>query len=51
MRSVLIGLLTVCGLAAFVAPALACPYHDQSAQSGQTEQTAQAQTPSDAGSN
>jgi len=50
MRSMLIGLLTVCGLAALVAPAFACEFH-QSAQGAQTEQTAQSQTPSTADSN
>ena len=50
MRSMLFGLLTLCGLAAFAASAFACEFN-KSAQASQTEQTAQAQTPSTAGSN
>ena len=52
MRSKLIAFLVGCGLAAFVAPALACDYHNMSAHNDQSsEQTAQTQTPSDTGSN
>ena len=52
MRSKLIGLLIGCGLAAIVAPALACEY-DTTAQNSQStsQQTAQSQPASDAGSN
>jgi hypothetical protein len=52
MRSTLIGILIGCGLAAFVAPALACSFND-SAQNSQTstEQTAQSQPPAETGSN
>ena len=52
MRSKLIGLLIGCGLAAIVAPALACDY-GTTAQSSQStsQQTAQSQPVSGAGSN
>ena len=50
MRSVLFGLLALCGLAAFTTSAFACEYN-KSAQTSQTQQTAQAQTPAAAGSN
>ena len=52
MRSILLGLLIGLGLAAFVAPALACDY-GTTAQSSQStsQQTAQSQPASDAGSN
>lgn len=52
MRSKLIGLLIGCGLAAIVAPALACDY-GTSAQNSQStsQQTAQSQPDSDKGSN
>ncbi len=53
MRSKLIGLLIGLGLAAVVAPALACNYHTTSASNdGATaQQTAAAQPAADAGSN
>ena len=47
MRSMLFGLLALCGLAAFATSASACEY-GKSAQASQTQQTAQAQTPSTA---
>ncbi len=52
MRSKLIGLLIGCGLAAIVAPALACDF-GRSAQNSQStsQQTAQSQPASDSGSN
>jgi len=51
MRSMLFGLLAICGLAAFATSALSCEYN-KSAQASQTEQTAQAQASSTAaGSN
>ncbi len=52
MRSKLIGLLIACGLAAIVAPALACDF-GTSAQNSQStsQQTAQSQPVSDNGSN
>ncbi len=52
MRSKLIGLLIGLGLAAIVAPALACQY-GTTAQNGQStsQQTAQSQPASDTGSN
>ncbi|HTR12994.1 MAG TPA: hypothetical protein VMI72_07000 [Roseiarcus sp.] len=50
MRSKLIALLAGWGLAAIVAPALACDYHNTTAHSDQSsQQTAQAAP--DAGSN
>ena len=52
MRSKLIGLLIGLGLAAFVAPALACDYGTTAQNSQSTsQQTAQSQPASDAGSN
>jgi hypothetical protein len=52
MRSKLIGLLIGCGLAAIIAPALACDY-GKTAQSSQSssQQTAQTQSAADTGSN
>ncbi len=52
MRSKLIGLLVGLGLAAAVAPALACNFHTTSASNdgAATQQTADAQ-PADSGSN
>ncbi|MGD0184330.1 MAG: hypothetical protein ABSC25_03670 [Roseiarcus sp.] len=47
MRSRLFGLVLGCGLvAALIAPALACPYHNT--VSNDQQQTAQAQPPADA---
>jgi hypothetical protein len=52
MRSMLIGLLVGCGLAAIVAPALACNYGTSASNDKTTSQeTAQSQTPADVGSN
>ncbi len=51
MRSKLIGLLIGCGLAAIVAPALACNYGTTASNQSTTQQTAQSQPASDAGSN
>lgn len=51
MRSKLIGLLIGCGLAAIVAPALACPYNQTASNQSTSQQTAQNQPASDAGSN
>ena len=52
MRSKLIALLIGCGLAAIVAPALACEFNNQTASSQSTQQqTAQSQPVSDTGSN
>jgi hypothetical protein len=52
MRSKLIGLLIGCGLAAIVAPALACDYHTSAQNSQSTsQQTAETQPASDSGSN
>jgi hypothetical protein len=52
MRSKLIGLLIGCGLAAIVAPAFACDYGNTAQNSQSTsQQTAQSQPASDAGSN
>jgi hypothetical protein len=52
MRSMLIGLLVGCGLAAIVAPALACDFGTSASNNKATsQQTAQSQTPADAGSN
>jgi hypothetical protein len=52
MRSILVGLLIACGLAAFVAPALACDYGKTARNSQSTsQQTAETQTASDTGSN
>jgi hypothetical protein len=52
MRSKLIALLIGCSLAAIVGPALACMYGDQTASNQSTsQQTAQSQPSSDAGSN
>lgn len=50
MRSKLIGLLIGLGLAAIVAPALACPY-GTNASNTSTQQTAENQTPAQTGSN
>jgi hypothetical protein len=53
MRKKLIGFLIGCGLAAVIAPALACDYGSTSAQNTQStsQQTAQGQPASDNGSN
>jgi hypothetical protein len=52
MRSKLIGLLIGLGLAAVIAPALACDFHSTSASNGATaQQTADAQPAANAGSN
>ena len=53
MRSKLIGLLIGLGLAAVVAPALACDYHTHSASSdgATTQQTAETQPAAEVGSN
>jgi hypothetical protein len=52
MRRKLLGLLIGCGLAAVVAPALACDYGTSAQNSRSTsQQTAQSQPASDAGSN
>jgi len=52
MRSKLIGLLIGCGLAAIVAPALACQYGTTAQNSQSTSQeTAQSQPASGTGSN
>jgi hypothetical protein len=52
MRSLLIGLLVGCGLAAIVAPALACQYGTTAQNSQSTSQeSAQSQPASDTGSN
>ena len=51
MRSKLIGLLIGCGLAAIVAPALACSWGQTASSQSTSQQTAQSQPASDAGSN
>lgn len=52
MRSMFIGLLVGCGLAAIVAPALACNYGTTAQNSQSTsQQTAETQPASDSGSN
>jgi hypothetical protein len=51
MRKKLLGLLIGCGLAAIVAPALACDYGTTAQNSQSSQQTAQSQPASDAGSN
>ena len=52
MRAKLIGLLIGCGLAALVAPALACDYGTSARNSQSTsQQTAETQPASDSGSN
>ena len=52
MRSMLIGLLLGCGLAAIVAPALACNYGTSASNDkASSQETAQSQTPGNAGSN
>jgi hypothetical protein len=52
MRSKLIAFMVGCGLAAIVAPALACDYHNTTAQNGHaSEQTAQTQQSTDVSSN
>jgi hypothetical protein len=52
MRKTLIGLVIGCGLAAIVAPALACDYSTSAPNSQSTsQQTAQSQPASDKGSN
>jgi hypothetical protein len=51
MRSKLIALLIGCGLAAIVAPALACDYNHTASSQSTSDQTAQSQPASDTGSN
>jgi hypothetical protein len=51
MRSKLIGLLIGCGLAALVAPALACSYNQTASSQSSSQQTAQSQPASDADKN
>jgi hypothetical protein len=52
MRSMLIGLLLGCGLAAIVAPALACDFRTTASNDQTTsQQTAQSQPAADVGSN
>ncbi len=52
MRSKIIGFLIGCGLAAIVAPALACSFGTTAENSQSTsQQTAQSQPASDTGSN
>ena len=52
MRAKLIGLLIGLGLAAAVAPALACPYGTSASnEQTSTQQTAASQTPSQDGAN
>ncbi len=52
MRSMLIGLLLGCGLAAIVAPALACNFGTSASNDkASSQQTAQSQTQGDVGSN
>ena len=51
MRSKLIALLIGCGLAAIVAPALACDYGKTASNQSTSQQTAQSQSASDTGSN
>ena len=51
MRSKLIGLLIGLGLAAIVAPALACDFHTTSASNDSAQQTADAQPAPNAGAN
>jgi hypothetical protein len=52
MRTKLIGLLLGCGIAAIVAPALACEYgRSASNDHATTQQTAQSQPATDTGSN
>ena len=52
MRSKLIAFLVGCGLAAIVAPAMACEYHNYTAQNSQaSQQTAETQQSTDVSSN
>jgi hypothetical protein len=51
MRSKLIGLLIGCGLAAIVAPALACSFGQTASNQSTSQETAQSQPVSDTGSN
>ena len=51
MRAKLIGLLIGCGLAAIVAPALACSYNQTASSQSSSQQTAQNQSAPDAGKN
>jgi len=51
MRSKLIALLAGLGLAAIVAPALACDYHNTTAHNDQSQQTADNQSTGDVGKN
>jgi hypothetical protein len=51
MRAKLVGLLIGLGLAAIVAPALACPYGSSASNQTSTQQTAENQTPAQTGSN
>lgn len=51
MRSMIIGLLIGCGLAALVAPALACSYNQTASSQSTSQQTAETQPASDTGSN
>ncbi len=51
MRSKVLGLLIGCGLAAMVAPALACSYNQTASSQSTSEQTASSPSTPDTGSN
>jgi len=51
MRAKLIGLLIGCGLAALVAPALACSFNQTASSQSTSQETAQNQPAADTGKN